>query len=105
MTTAPRPLFDPGLQPERTALAWRRTALSMGAGGVVALRIFPQLLGPWGYVPAAVALAIAVVIFVAAQVRYRRDRRILVGGALPAMVALATLALGLVALAVVLVRG
>jgi uncharacterized membrane protein YidH (DUF202 family) len=105
MTSTPKPLFDSGLQPERTALAWRRTALSMGAGGVVALKIFPQLLGPWGYLPAAMALAIAAVIFVAAQVRYRRDQRVPVGAALPAMVAMATLALGVVALAVVLLRG
>jgi len=95
-------LFDVGLQPERTALAWRRTALSMGAGGVVALRVFPELLGPWGYLPAAIALAVAVVVFTAAQLRYRRSLK---GGALLGITALATLALGLVALVVVLVRG
>jgi uncharacterized membrane protein YidH (DUF202 family) len=38
-------LYDPGLQPERTALAWRRTALSVGLGSLVAFRLLPELLG------------------------------------------------------------
>lgn len=30
---------DPGLQPERTVLAWNRTAAAMAANGVILLRI------------------------------------------------------------------
>jgi uncharacterized membrane protein YidH (DUF202 family) len=107
-------LFDPGMQPERTALAWRRTALAMAAGSLVALRIFPASLGLWAIVPAAIAFAISAVVFVAAHARYRRNHRALVadrgpdagvalaGGALIALVAAATIAFGVIA-AVILI--
>jgi len=102
-------VFDPGLQPERTALAWRRTGLSMAAGALVTLRIFPELLGAWSVVPAGLALLVAVAVLVAAHFRYRRDHRALLaaretggrvalaGGGLPALGAAATLLFGLLA--------
>ncbi len=45
---------DPGLQPERTALAWQRTALSMAAAVLIVVRLTVGSLG---------ALALAVLVF------------------------------------------
>lgn len=67
--------FDQGLQPERTALAWQRTGLAMAVGALVTMRILPELLGLWALLPGAVGLTLAIVVVVAAQVRYGRYHR------------------------------
>lgn len=41
------PLFDPGLQPEHTDLAWRRTILALTGGALLSLRLLPPVLGSW----------------------------------------------------------
>lgn len=68
--TAP---FDPGLQPERTELAWRRTCLALGAGSLVSSRILPEVFanGLWALCGFAGVLA-AGGIWAAARRRYRR---------------------------------
>ncbi len=57
MTSPPPAPGDRGLQPERTSLAWRRTALSVAVGSLVGLRVLPPHLGVLGYVACAVGLA------------------------------------------------
>lgn len=68
--------FDPGLQPERTELAWRRTALAIAIGSLVSLRIFPLVLPPplaaLGFVPGAIGLVAACALWFAARRRLLR---------------------------------
>ncbi|MBF4621697.1 DUF202 domain-containing protein [Clavibacter sp. VKM Ac-2542] len=107
---------DPGLQPERTALAWRRTALALVAGSLLGLRVLPTLLGAAGLVVAAAGVIAALAVLTTAHLRYRRVHRILTsasadpattalpGGALPALVAALTACAGVAALFLALGR-
>lgn len=47
--------FDPGLQLERSELAWRRTSLSFGLTSLVALRILPTVFDDVRWVAAGAA--------------------------------------------------
>jgi uncharacterized membrane protein YidH (DUF202 family) len=71
-------IFDPGLQPERTALAWRRTALALALGPFVAARLFAPQLGGLTVAALLVGVVLAVSIAVVASVRYRVVHRVLV---------------------------
>ncbi|MBF4631438.1 DUF202 domain-containing protein [Clavibacter michiganensis subsp. phaseoli] len=107
---------DPGLQPERTALAWRRTALALVVGSLLGLRVLPTLLGSAGLVVAAAGVIAALTVLATAHRRHRRVHRILTagsagpgtaalpGGALPALVAALTACAGLAALTLALAR-
>jgi len=65
-------VFDPGLQPERTALAWRRTALAIGVGSLLLLRLLPSALGDSRWVLAGIAgLAATVLLWTASRRRGR----------------------------------
>ena len=114
MSSRPDSVVDLGMQAERTALAWRRTALGVAVGGVVALRVAAPALGP---VVAAAAVAggvLAALAFWLAGRRYRavqaslRDRGDLGALARPALpiaaVSAATTLIGAVAVAFVLTR-
>lgn len=64
---------DPGLQPERTELAWRRTALSAGVLSLVAARVLPAALGHPGWAMlGVVGLLGAGAVWLASQRRFRR---------------------------------
>ena len=98
-SSGPSPLYDSGLQPERTALAWRRTGLALAAGALAGLRILPKSLGTWALAPAIVGVALSLTIVALAHTRYRDHHRrltstnassghpALAGGGLPALLA------------------
>jgi len=80
--TTDEPLFDPGLQPERTELAWRRTALAIGAGSLVTMRVLPELMASALWVlPGLAGVGFSVWLWVRAHARYVRVTRVLTGGA------------------------
>ena len=112
MSTPHDDVPDLGLQAEDTALAWRRTALGVGVGGVVALRVAGPALGPVVAVAAVVGGVLAIVAFWTAGHRYRvvqrslRERGDLGAWGHPAgpllAVSVATTLIGAIALAYVL---
>ena len=114
MSSRPDAVVDLGMQAERTALAWRRTALGVGVGGVVALRVAAPTLGPVVAVAAVSGGVLAALAFWQAGRRYRavqaslRDRGDLGALARPALplvaVSVATILIGAIAVAFVLTR-
>lgn len=78
-----RALYDPGLQPERTELAWRRTALAVAIGSLLSLRVLPLALPPsieaWGFAPGLVGLLAACGLWLSARRRQLRVSAVLTG--------------------------
>lgn len=105
-------VFDAGLQPERTLLAWRRTCLLLALGVAGAIRfgaIGDPLLAILLGVP---ALALVGSAYALTSVRYRRATRALAndphsavaGGRAITMVAFVAFVIGLVAVAFVITQ-
>jgi hypothetical protein len=91
-----RALFDPGLQPERTALAWRRTALSLAIGAIVSFRLLPPVLGLWSIGVGVAGLLLCAATWILAGRRAHRVQAALLtssgplpGGGLPLLLTLA----------------
>ncbi|MGI4894022.1 MAG: DUF202 domain-containing protein [Janthinobacterium lividum] len=102
--------FDPGLQPERTTLAWRRTSLSLGIGSLVALRVLAPSLGGVAVVLGVFGGVLAVATWIAASRRGSRvsaellrrgDLRDGPGAALIAVLAAVSLLAGVIGIAVI----
>jgi uncharacterized membrane protein YidH (DUF202 family) len=63
---------DPGLQGERTALAWTRTALALALAGAIVTRLTVDRLGVIALALGACAIALAAVMAVIARIRFVR---------------------------------
>jgi putative membrane protein len=61
--------FDPGLQPERTALAWRRSALTLSVGSLAAGRVLEPALGGASWLLAVVGVVLGLGLLLAARRR------------------------------------
>lgn len=69
--------FDPGLQPERVALSWQRTALSVAVGSFLYARVILPNVGVWALVPVVAGLVLATVMGYKSSRRYQHHHRTL----------------------------
>lgn len=86
--SAPQPesVWDPGLQPERTSLAWRRLALTLLIAAMATPKLAWTILGEWSLIPTAAVVIAALALLLMSHSRYERTAWALhaeEGGALP----------------------
>ncbi len=100
---------DPGLQPERTLLAWHRTSLALAVAGAVASRLLAQQLPAPAIAVGLVGVFAALASGVASTYRYRSRHTHLTldlpqatGGIPIAFAALAAGVIGISGIAIVL---
>ena len=77
--TEPAP-FDPGLQPERTLLAWRRTCLALAVASAVIIRFAGEAIGVAAIILGAAGILAAGIAYVRSATRYRRAHDALTRG-------------------------
>ena len=83
MTRPPTPDRDPGLQPERTRLAWRRTTLSSTVAAVLAAK---ASLHDGAHTEGIIVCALCCALWLAfLTVAHRRIRTLAAGGIPPAL--------------------
>lgn len=70
MTTGGDRVWDSGLQPERTSLAWLRLSLALVGLALASLRFTWPIIGAWSLVPAALVTVAAVVLMGRSRRRY-----------------------------------
>lgn len=104
--------FDPGLQPERVALSWQRTSMSIAIGALFYARLVANAIGLWALLPAVAGLLLGSVTGIKSHMRYRHHHRVLnrnegqlADGLLLAIVAGCVCAAGIFALVVMLAPG
>lgn len=73
-------MFESGLQPERTWLAWRRTVIALLVGSVVSYRVLAPAIGWWSVPIGTSGLMVTAVLWILAS---RRRRALLSGGPQP----------------------
>lgn len=96
----------PGLQPERTLLAWTRTLLAVVVAASLLVRLVGAPIARPAHLPAAVVVAVALWLFVASDRRYRHaEGRVRVVPALHLLLlAVAVVGVGVVAVVALLAR-
>jgi hypothetical protein len=97
-------VWDAGLQPERTALSWRRTGLALLGGSLLLARALAEVSLSVGLTVGAAGVVAAIAILISVERRYRSHHRRLTsgagervplaGGGLPLIAATTTVLLG-----------
>jgi len=64
--------FDPGLQPERTLLAWQRTVLALAVACAVAVRFTAPVIGVAAGIAGIAGVGLAIAAYIGVRYRYRR---------------------------------
>ena len=77
MSTPSDRIYDVGLQPERTLLAWRRTCLAFGVASLVGMRFTLEPFGMLAVMGGIVGAGLAVLAYVLAATGYRRSHQAL----------------------------